>query len=173
MKSMLMLICVLCASVVFAQNNGHFQGVDKRGDSAMGFSHEKVAHHFRLYKDGGAIEAVVKDPSDKPSVQAIQHHMAMIAQMFSEGNFDLPMFIHDREVPGTTAMKALKAQIMYHYQDLPLGGRVRIMTKNRRALHAVHDFLQFQVKDHRTGDKGKVESDAMPMDHKNCPMMKG
>lgn len=24
----------------------------KRGDDAMGFSHEKTTHHFRLFKDG-------------------------------------------------------------------------------------------------------------------------
>src|SRR5690348_16532220 len=40
-----------------SQSDPHHQGVVKRGDEVMGFSHEKTAHHFRLYPDGGAIEA--------------------------------------------------------------------------------------------------------------------
>ena len=35
----------------------HHEGVEQRGDEVMGFSHEKTTHHFRLYADGGAIEA--------------------------------------------------------------------------------------------------------------------
>jgi hypothetical protein len=38
-------------------------------------------------------------------------------------------------------------------EPLPTGGRVRIVTKNRDALNAVHDFLNFQIEDHHTDDK--------------------
>ncbi|HEX8891502.1 MAG TPA: hypothetical protein VF779_20305, partial [Pyrinomonadaceae bacterium] len=31
-------------------------GMNERGDQAMGFSHMKAKHHFRLLADGGAIE---------------------------------------------------------------------------------------------------------------------
>ncbi|PYR73529.1 MAG: hypothetical protein DMF86_20265 [Acidobacteria bacterium] len=31
-------------------------------------------------------------------------------------------------------------------------GRVRITTKDARALEAVHAFLRYQIKEHRTGD---------------------
>jgi len=34
----------------------HQADVEKHGDQAMGFSHDKTTHHFRLYSDGGAIE---------------------------------------------------------------------------------------------------------------------
>ena len=36
----------------------HLAGVEKRGDQAMGFPHNKTTHHFRLYSDGGAIEQI-------------------------------------------------------------------------------------------------------------------
>ena len=39
----------------------------KRGDQAMGFSREKTTHHFRLFKDGGAIEVVANDPRTLPA----------------------------------------------------------------------------------------------------------
>jgi hypothetical protein len=34
----------------------HQADVEKHGDEAMGFPHDKTTHHFRLYSDGGAIE---------------------------------------------------------------------------------------------------------------------
>jgi hypothetical protein len=30
-------------------------------------------------------------------------------------------------------------------------------TKDRKALAAIHEFLRFQIADHRTGDPGKIE----------------
>ena len=39
----------------------HAAGVDQRGDKAMGFDHDKTAHHFALTADGGTISAEVLD----------------------------------------------------------------------------------------------------------------
>jgi hypothetical protein len=49
-------------------------------------------------------------------------------------------------------MKARHASISYAYEELPLGGRVRITTTDAAALAAVHQFLRFQITEHRTGD---------------------
>ena len=54
-------------------------------------------------------------------------------------------------------MQRLKANIEYRFEETPLGGRIRISTTNREALAAVYEFLRFQIKDHATGDSGKVE----------------
>src|SRR5579864_4911707 len=63
----------------------------KRGDHAMGFSHEKTTHHFRLFKDGGAIEVAANDPKDTASRDEIRQHLSHITQMFADGNFEVPM----------------------------------------------------------------------------------
>src|ERR1035438_3381432 len=78
----------------------HQAEVEKHGDEAMGFPHDKTAHHFRLLKDGGAIEVTVNDSKDTQVVQAIRSHLAHIVTMFSNGNFSLPMFIHSQVPPG-------------------------------------------------------------------------
>ena len=39
--------------------------------------------------------------------------MQKIAGMFAQGNFSLPMFIHDTIPPGVEVMKRLKDQIAY------------------------------------------------------------
>jgi hypothetical protein len=127
-------------------------GVDQRGDQGMGFSHTLTGHHFRLLRDGGAIEVEANRADGEASKAAIREHMKMIAGMFSRGDFSLPMFIHDTVPPGIEVMKRLKGQITYTEQNTAQGAQVRIITKNPDALAAVHEFLRFQIKDHRTGD---------------------
>jgi tRNA A37 threonylcarbamoyltransferase TsaD len=59
-----------------AQTDTQHQGVVERGDHAMGFSHDKTAHHFPLYADGGAIEANARDAQDTAIRDAIRSHFA-------------------------------------------------------------------------------------------------
>jgi len=134
----------------------HQDCVNKRGDHAMGFSHEKTAHHFLLYTDGGAIEVETNDPKDTASRDQIQTHLKHIAKMFSASDFDVPMFIHDQVPPGVPVMKQLASQIKYEFQPTSRGGLVRITTDTADAITAVHDFLRFQIKDHQTGDTVEV-----------------
>jgi hypothetical protein len=74
----------------------HQADVEKHGDEAMGFSHDKTTHHFRLYSDGGAIEVTVNDNKDSQNLQAIRSHLTHIVTMFSNGEFLIPFVIrHD------------------------------------------------------------------------------
>jgi hypothetical protein len=136
----------------------HQADVEKHGDEAMGFPHDKTSHHFRLYSDGGAIEVVVNGSKDSQNMQAIRSHLAHIATMFSGGEFSMPMFIHDQVPPGVPVMKEKRAEISYSFEELPAGGRVRIKTENRDALKAIHEFLRFQIADHHTGDTTDIGS---------------
>jgi mono/diheme cytochrome c family protein len=136
---------------------GHHTAVNERGDQVMGFSHEKTVHHFRLKPDGGWIEVEVKDPNDTASRDQIRPHLKHIAQKFTTGDFTAPMLIHAQTPPGVAAMKQLKAAINYQFEETERGGRVRITTSNTKAIAAIHEFLRFQISDHRTGDSDKVE----------------
>ncbi len=85
----------------------------------------------------------------------IRMHLTHIAKIFSEGDFDAPMLIHEKVPPGVPVMKELKAAIRYEFQPTERGGSVVLSTKNARALEAVHQFLRFQIEDHKTGDSKK------------------
>lgn len=135
-----------------AQAGAHQHEVNKNGDKAMGFSHEKTTHHFILQADGGAIQVDANSKDDKESRDQIQTHLGHIAKMFADGNFKAPMLVHSVTPPGTATMAKLKADISYTYEPSAKGGRVVIATKNKDALGAVHEFLRFQIKDHATGD---------------------
>lgn len=136
-------------------------GVNERGDHAMGFSHEKTTHHFRLTSDGGAIEVTANDPNDSASREQIRTHLSHIAKMFKEGNFSAPMLVHGEEPAGVATMKRLMADITYTFEAVDRGARVRINTANAEAIDAIHGFMRYQIKDHQTGDTldvGKQES---------------
>jgi len=134
----------------------HQADLVKHGDEAMGFPHDKTTHHFRLYSDGGNIEVIVNDSKDSQNMQAIRSHLTHIVMMFSNGEFSIPMFVHDQVPPGVLVMKEQRTKISYTFEELPTGGRVRIKTTNPDGLKAVHDFLRFQIEDHHTGDTTEV-----------------
>ena len=135
---------------------GHATAVDKRGDQVMGFSHEKTAHHFLLYKDGGAIQVAANEAADTESRDQIRQHLGHIAKMFADGNFEAPMLIHAKVPPGVPVMKAKGGKITYAFEENERGGSVRIHTSDSKALRAVHEFLRFQIADHHTGDAAKI-----------------
>ena len=126
--------------------------MNKRGDKHMGFDHMKTTHHFLLQAAGGSIEVTANSSDDVESSEQIRMHLKHIAMMFAEGNFNAPMLIHDQTPPGVPVMKELKGEIKYSFEEIDRGAAVRISTKNPAALKAIHDFLRFQIKEHKTGD---------------------
>lgn len=136
----------------------HQADVEKHGDEAMGFPHDKTTHHFRLFSNGGAIEVIVKDSTDSQNVQAIRFHLARIVTMFSNGDFYAPMFVHDQVPPGVPMMNQKRSETIYKFEELATGGRIRITTKDSDALKAIYDFLRFQIEDHHTGDTTTISA---------------
>jgi hypothetical protein len=126
--------------------------MNERGEQGMGFSQEKTTHHFFLRKDGGAIQVEANDPNDTESSEQIRQHLKHIAGMFADGDFNIPMFVHDRVPPGVPEMQRLKSAISYKYEETKRGGRIRISSDDPQAVSAVQSFLRFQITEHQTGD---------------------
>lgn len=131
--------------------------VKEHGNAAMGFDQDKTTHHFYLQRDGGVIQVTAKDAADTASREMIQSHLAHIAAAFAQGDFNIPMLVHDRVPPGVAEMERLKDKIQYRYEALEAGGQVVIHTGDAQALAAIHKFLRFQIQDHATGDSLKVQ----------------
>jgi TusA-related sulfurtransferase len=134
----------------------HHEVVESHGDQAMGFPQAKTTHHFRMISDGGVIEVTVNDPNDKPNTEAIRLHLTHVAMMFGNGDFAIPMFVHDSVPPGVTTMKLMKSAIHYTYDEMPSGGRIRMKSDDPIGVAAIHDFLRFQIMEHQTGDALEV-----------------
>lgn len=153
-------LAFFCASALAQQSSMPGQsrqdGVDQRGDHVMGFSHDLTTHHFHLLKDGGEIVVIANDAKDKASVEQIRMHLNHIVIMFSNGNFNAPMLIHDTNPPGAATMTRLKADIHYTLSEIPQGAKIRIETSRPETTDAVHAFLLFQIVDHKTGDSPAI-----------------
>ncbi|HYX28531.1 MAG TPA: hypothetical protein VE863_08185 [Pyrinomonadaceae bacterium] len=133
--------------------------MNMRGDKHMGFDHLKTTHHFFLTNNGGAIQVEANDAKDIESRDQIRGHFRHIAMMFSEGNFEIPMLVHEKTPPGSEVMKRLKTEIIYQYKETDRGAVIQISTGNSEALQAIHNFLRFQIKEHMTGDPLEVKPD--------------
>lgn len=156
-----MSISLVLTPLVHAQHQDPQKQMDEmnmRGDKHMGFDHTKTTHHFLLAQDGGAIQVEANEGKDTNSRDQIRGHLRHITMMFSEGNFEVPMLVHEKTPPGSEVMAKLKSEISYKYKETDRGALIQISTRNAEALKAIHDFLRFQIKEHRTGDPVEVKN---------------
>gem|GEM_PF-956892 len=137
---------------------GHGREVDGRHDT-FGMPHGASTHSFRLFADGGAIELRANRADDQEAIANIRQHLEQVAGQFRTADFSTPAFVHGTSPAGVSEMARLRSDIAYRYESLPAGGRIRITASSAPALAAVHDFLRFQVTEHRTANTGKVEED--------------
>lgn len=141
------------AGHAFAQGGHDHAALNERGKAFMGFDQLKTTHHFLLARDGGRIQVTANDAQDAGSIRQIREHLKHIAGVFAKGDFELPALIHDtRAVPGVQGLKANASALHFTFEEIDRGGVVRIRADSPEALAAVHEFLRFQITDHKTGD---------------------
>jgi len=141
-----------------AQDDQHHQHMNERGEQGMGFSQSTTTHHFLIQSTGGVIQVGVKDSKDLAGRDHIRMHLAHIAKAFANGDFDIPMFVHDTVPPGVPKMKRLRQDISYSFEETPSGGQVLIRTCKPEALAAIHKFLRYQIEEHQTHDPEELPS---------------
>lgn len=132
------------------------EALKQRGNLAMGFDQDKTVHHFLLSAAGGAIVVAARDAHDTKSVAQVRVHLRQIAAAFGQGAFDAPVATHADLPPGAATMAANARLITYRYEERAAGAAVRIETDDARTLTAIHDFLRYQIMEHKTGDPFSV-----------------
>ena len=126
-----------------------FQAMDARHGQAVGADPMTMAHQFEATEQGGDI-ILERDVHDDMGITQIRAHLLMIARAFARGDFDVPGFVHEKPVPGTSVMTQLANRIAYSVEDLPHGGVIHIRTDDPDALKAIKSFIAFQTAEHRT-----------------------
>ncbi|HEV7366625.1 MAG TPA: hypothetical protein VGN76_12335 [Gemmatimonadales bacterium] len=160
-RVLLMLLSVLTAcgdrpapdSLARNSADSAFGLVQSRGHVAMGVDQYTSSHRFEPLPDGGRI-TLERNGNDSVGTAQIRSHMRTIALAFERGDFALPGFVHDREVPGTAVMRQRRSHISYTTDSLPRGAQLRIHSDDPAAVNAIHQFLAFQRQDHRVGVGG-------------------
>jgi hypothetical protein len=151
LRSQAIVLALLCVRAVSANHQKNPVAI-AHAEHAMGFSQNATMHHFLLRKDGGTIQVEVKDPNDTVTRDHIRVHLQHITKSFANGDFNDPMEVHDRVPPGVPTMVELKDKISFRFESIEKGGRVLVRTNDADALAAIHKFLQFQIREHHTGD---------------------
>jgi hypothetical protein len=142
---------LLPSAAVAAQQHDN-TAMNSRGDHVMGFDQNKTTHHFTLTKTGGVIQVQANDSSDTASRDHIRMHLQQISKAFAEGDFTDPHEVHAEVPPGVPVMKDRKDKISYHFESIANGGRLLISTEDPKALRAIHEYLRYQIREHKTGD---------------------
>jgi hypothetical protein len=150
----IVLFTIDVGAVWIQEQQGHEQHGDvmSRGERVMGFSQGKTTHHFELTRDGGVIEVRGNGTNDTQTRDQVRGHFRHIVTLFSSGNFTAPMLVHARDVPGTAVMSKLRNQLHWELHDTAWGAKITVTADGKPALDAVHEFLRFQIADHKTGD---------------------
>jgi len=143
---------LLAASGSVQQEHAQHQHPQDRAQQGMGFDQQRTTHRFVIEKDGGTIQVTARDSSDRTSTDQVRGHLRHIASAFANGDFSLPIFIHDTDPPGIGVMKERRSAMTFTFEEIADGGRVVIRTKDAAARDALHDFLRFQIREHHTGD---------------------
>lgn len=141
---MLTLQLLVAVGVLAGQHHGMQPG--------MHFDQSAVAHHFLIEKEGGTVAIDVKGADDEGTRAAVREHLQMIADDFARGDFSSPFATHGEVPPGVRDMQRLKTDLRYTYEKTPTGGKVLIRSANAQAVAAVHRFLVYQIREHKTGD---------------------
>jgi len=154
--------CLLAASPLVGQasheahhhamHDSSYHAMQARGKMAMGVDQYTSVHVFDALPDGGRIE-LQRPEADSTEIATIRAHLQDIAAKFGQGDFSIPGFVHDGEVPGTKVMAARKDRIEYQFNALPKGGEVRIRTTDPKALAAIGKFMAFQRTEHHAGGR--------------------
>jgi len=136
-------------------HDAHSQ-MNERGEKGMGFSQSATTHHFFLKAEGGVIQVEANDSADGTSRDEVRMHLRHIARAFQNGDFDIPMFVHDTVPSGVPEMKRLQKEIRYTFEESTRGGGVVISSADKDAVAAIHSFLRFQIEEHKTGDAKEI-----------------
>jgi len=126
--------------------------MNTRGAHAMGFDQALGTHHFMLTPAGGRIVIQANDAADADTSARIATHLQTIARRFKDGDFAMPEETHAETPDGVAGLIRLKAHVDYAFEPLPAGGQVVITAHTADALASVHEFLQYQIREHHTGD---------------------
>jgi hypothetical protein len=132
-----------------APNDSAFRAMQARGQGVMGVDQYSSVHRFDPLATGGRIE-LQRDRDDSLGTATIRAHLRTIARAFAAGDFTAPATVHLETVPGVPVMRARRAAIRYVVSDLPRGAELRIRSADPVAVDAIHDFLAYQRREHRT-----------------------
>jgi hypothetical protein len=137
------------AAASASKADSSFKAMDHRHGEVVGADPSSLAHRFVSTPSGGDV-ILDRKAGDTLTISQIRTHLDEIAKAFSTGDFSTPMMIHEKAADGADVMTRKASVIKYNVESTPTGGTLHIRTSDSEALAAIHRFIAFQVREHRT-----------------------
>lgn len=131
--------------------------MNTRFSRVLGVDVNKVAQHYYLVKNGGVIELSAKDANDTATIAAIRKYLDSQKDLFEKGKNDTDAEVHGKVPDGLAAIKKFRNEINFFTAKTDNGAVLRMFTVNDQARQAIHDYLKFQIAEHKTGDSPTVD----------------
>lgn len=132
-----------------ADADSSYQAMDHRHGAVVGVDPSSLTHRFVSTPDGGDV-VLERKAGDTIAIVQIKTHLQGIAHAFSTGDFTTPAFVHEKSADGADVMAKKGGAITYTVVDSPEGAVLRMRTTDTEALDAIHAFIDFQNREHKT-----------------------
>jgi hypothetical protein len=109
----------------------------ERGNIAMGFNQNKIAHQFLGTPTGGEIIVTALNSSNIETINQINNHVLTIKKEFSEV-----------VVPGSDIMSQKKNLIKYDVLKMQNGASFLLTSSDKQLIGAINEFIEFQATEH-------------------------
>ena len=122
----------------------------EREQTVMPFDVTATLHIFEDTSTGGVQRVVANDAGDSENIALIRSHLKEEAEMFAEGQFSDPSYLHGEAMPGLADLEAAGEQglLEVSYSDLDDGGQITYSSEDPTVVIALHLWFQAQVVDH-------------------------
>ena len=116
----------------------------------MPFDLDRTLHIFQDTASGGIQKVIVNDESDQINIKLIREHLKKEAELFAQGLFNDPGYLHGDDMPGLEALKQAGAdgRLVVEYKDIEAGGQIIYSSIDLSVVIALHLWFQAQVLDH-------------------------
>jgi len=152
---LLLLILVTLAAAQAATSSE--SEMNARFSKVLGTDVDKVVQHYYLVKMGGVIELTAKDPNDTATITALRKYLEAQKALYEKGKNDSDAEVHGKIPDGLATMKKMRNDITFYSTETDSGAVLRMFSVNDQARQAVHDFMKFQISEHKTGDSPTVD----------------
>lgn len=123
--------------------------MDHRHGDLIGVDRKALVHRFVKVPGGGDVE-LNRRSGDSTGAAQVRVHLAIVSDAFKRGDFSIPGVVHEKPVAGTDVMTRKASVITYEVTASQDGAILRIRTSDPEALRAIHSFIDFQAREHRT-----------------------
>ena len=122
----------------------------EREQAVMPFDVNATLHIFEDTSTGGVQRVVANDAGDSENIALIRSHLKEEAEMFAQGQFSDPSYLHGEAMPGLADLEVAGEQgrLEVSYSDLDDGGQITYSSEDSTVVIALHLWFQAQVADH-------------------------